>query len=342
MDIIEQYARSNMLSRENVLSLVDEYTLYVFYLGFELEIGNRYNSPIRSKDSNPSFAIFPSNNKYYDYLWKDFGYNESGSIVKLLRLMFDLKSADEVFRLIDRDFDLGLVKGSPIETKIVNYDRPSHKEECSIRVIKRDWNQKDKIYWEEQGISFDHIKKKERYIFPISHFWTKDSQPTPFTPMGLCYTFQIGPYYKIYQPDGGEFKFINNYPSNYIEGFTQLDYSNNDLLIITKSRKEVEWFKDNLNIESICAKSESMMIPKEFIDYLTPRFKKIIVFLDPDAAGYKQAYNYQAIYGFKWYTILPCHFTFAKDPTDHNKLYGDTPTINLIKLILHDVLSKNV
>jgi hypothetical protein len=334
MDILEKYAIEHELTKENVLRLVDEYTLYCHYLDYCPELATRYTSPIRPDDKRPSFTLFNSNNKYYQYLWKDHGYNDSGSIFKLIKILYGLNNINEVLVLIDNDFELGLSTGKPIENKITRYDTPEAREEIIIRVKTRSWNLEDKEYWESQGLTVSFVK--EFNVFPVQYFWTKNSQIVPISPIGICYAYAIGNYFKIYQPYNSEFKFISNYPSNYIEGFIQLKYSSSTL-IITKSLKEVMWFKANLGIDAVAGKSESTMIPEQYITLFKKKYNNIIVFLDPDPAGYKQAYKYQELYGFKWYTILPCYFTNAKDPTDHTKKYNVNSTIQLISQIINEV-----
>lgn len=336
MDILDEYLRNTELSKENVLRLVDEYTLYAYYLDYSPEIGVRYTSPIRREgdkpDDKPSFTVFPSNNSFYEYLWKDHGKRDSGGIFKLIGLLTDLTNMSDILTLIDQDFELGLTTKKPITAKIVKFAKPEIKEEVVIRIKKRDWNKDDLNFWYTQGIS---IKTLQKYnVYPISHFWTKDSQLFPITVSGLAYGYRIADKFKIYQPFNKEYKFITNYPSNYIEGFLQLNYDNNDLLIITKSLKEVMWFKENLNIEAVAGKSETTDIPVEYINLFKDRFKRIIVFLDPDPAGYAQANKYKELYGFDYTTIHPELNLGVKDPTDHNKEYGTEKTIELVKSLL--------
>ena len=59
MDLLEEYNEKYVLSKSRILSEVDEWTLYYFYLGIEdLTTRTTYNSPIRDDDSNPSFSIY--------------------------------------------------------------------------------------------------------------------------------------------------------------------------------------------------------------------------------------------------------------------------------------------
>ena len=53
-----------------------------------------------------------------------------------------------------------------------------------------------------------------------------------------------------------EFKFINNYPQTYVEGHIKLDWTRNDLLVISKSSKENIFFRNHWNIQAVSGKSE--------------------------------------------------------------------------------------
>lgn len=332
MGIIEQYVKENSLNKENVLRLVDEYTLYAHYLDFAPELSIRYKSPIRHKDDYASFTLFPSNNSFYEYLWKDHAMNVSGSIFKLIGYLIDSHNLNDILTHINTEFDLGLGTTKVNDTKIIKYDRPQQREETVIKVRTRDWNEEDRVYWSIQGISIDTLKRHN--VFPITCFWTNEEQTYPIFPKGLCYAYAIGDKFKIYQPFNPDYKFITNYPNTFIEGFIQLDWEDGKLLVITKSMKEVMWFRENMRLNAVAGKSESTIIPVEYINLFKQKFRRIIVFLDPDRAGYKQAYKYQELYGFDWVTLYPCMLTGAKDPTDCNKLHGLEYTKNVVSKLI--------
>ena len=45
------------MSLKDLLDKLDDYDIYSYYVG-QFKIGKLFNSPLRSDDKNPSFAIF--------------------------------------------------------------------------------------------------------------------------------------------------------------------------------------------------------------------------------------------------------------------------------------------
>ena len=64
--------------------------------GAAKKIGKLINSPLRSDDKVPSFAIFRS--KSGDLLFKDHGSGETGNAIKFIKLYKGIQTRDELER----------------------------------------------------------------------------------------------------------------------------------------------------------------------------------------------------------------------------------------------------
>lgn len=314
------------MSKEAILDRVDEFSLYLYYTGIKnLDVGLKVSSPIRNGDFDPSFALYDSNNGIY---WRDYATGEYGDVFNLIKILYNLPTHYDTLKQIVHDFELDEFDGCN-KPKIILKERVK-KEKKTINVINRAFKPSDLIYWEKQGISRPTLRKyntEALYSVTIGNYTFYPRQ---------SYSYQIEEFYKIYSPfEEKKLKFRNNLPTRYIEGLNQLSYTT-DTLIITKSLKECMWFYENMGIEAVAGKSETTMVAKEFIEYFKTKYKRIITFLDPDATGIKFMSKYKEYYGLSGYTILPCRFTFGKDPTDNNNLYGRKYTKELIEVILNN------
>ena len=141
-------------------------------------------------------------------------------------------------------------------------------------------------------------------------------------------------YYKLYCPfEKKEFKFRNNYPATYVEGHLQLDWSRDDLLVITKSMKDCMLFRQHWNIQAVSGKSETTMIPDFIMEKYLKHFKRIVLWLDPDATGCASTEKYISLYPSLEVAKVP-EWVTQKDPTDIYEALRLEKTTSLIKQIL--------
>lgn len=319
-------ARARIPSQSLILEAVDEYTLYCFYTGIhDLIPGVAYNSPLRT-ENHPSFAVYYSR-KYEDieFMWKDFKLGESGSIFKLVRLLFDLKNDKEVYAKISQDFGLGLDLPEVV-TKIRLYNPPS-KLNKKIRVSSIPFTNEALAYWEQFGIGERILQKY--CVTQVSHYWTFDGQPYPRSAFNLTFAYRVGKYYQLYSPYAPKaMKFRSDLPENYFFGYLQLPETGS-MLVIDKSMKDV-MFCSVLNIPAVAGKSEVIHIPHQKILELRNRFDSIFLTLDPDDAGRKQAEVYVSRY--PW--LKPRFLSEAKDKTDLCLKVGKDRASTIIKQML--------
>lgn len=319
------------LDDDSILQRVDEYTLYCFYLGFSPSLRKPYKSPLRDGDSMPSFSIFLTKKSNREYFWKDSGGSsqtgiagDSGDIFKLIRLLYG-DTAKQCFSRINRDFNLGFESDTPPPTnfeKIVHHDPPKDEEPAHIRIKRRKFKTHDVQYWAQFGITAKTLLKFR--VIPISHFWGKQSQQYPYTADKLAYAYPINGKYKVYQPLSKSRKFRTDYDYKCLEGFDQLEYKS-DTLIITKSMKDIMVLWE-YGYEAVSPRGESVPIPIEFIRHFRKKYERIILFFDNDGKHKAEDYPFPEIY-----VPLESH---EKDISDFRKRYGHKQTQILLKQLI--------
>jgi hypothetical protein len=319
-------------TRQEILSRVDEYTLYCYYLDQEIILGRPIVSPIRRGDESPSFVVFTAMRgkglNGFEYSWKDHGAGgQSGNIFKLIQILKGLVSFEDVYALINKDFELGLgLKDIEVTEKISLYSKPTQVE-AKIRIKSCSYSSGGKQFWDRLRI--DEELLKYFHASQISMYWSYPNQRDPKVVKDPTFAYEIGGYYQIYSPYAPKKdKFRNDLPDNYFFGYLQLP-RNGDLLIIDKSMKDLI-FDRRLDYFAVAGKSESIMIPAPKMWELKERFKRIVLMQDPDEAGMIQTEKYLAEYPWLEAKFL----TMAKDKTDLCNLVGFDET----KKILNELL----
>lgn len=309
---------------DTIFRYVDDYSLYCYYIGEELVIGQSYSSPLRKRDINPSFSLFFSSYDLGRIYFKDQGTGESGNVFKFIALLHKI-SYLQAFNKVDTDFLLGIWNDDieNIKHKLITKNVPKIKEKVEIGITSRQWNSSDDYFWwDKYKIDHKTLAKYNVTAVDVLHYKHKNKTHTVY-PKQLTFAYRIGKYYKIYQPYSKEHKFINNYPSHYIEGFEQLPYKQ-DTLIITKSLKDVMQLCV-LGYESVAPRSENIVMPDKYFDYFRSNYKNIYVLFDND--GKHQAHKYP-------FPSIEIPVALGKDISDYVSEHGVFAGEVLIRQIL--------
>lgn len=324
------------LNTRNILSLVSEYDIFKRYIGYDFEIGRSIISPLRN-EKNPSFSIYRSQYGVYDLRYRDFVNGDTGTCFDLV---MKLHSCDfmTALRIIDRDFNLGINDYSkPLAVRAPKIEITAKStESCRISVGIRDWDNRDRMYWTQYGITCKTLIKYQ--VYPLSHFYVGS--------LGvICKDITYGYYFgnekwKIYSPYNLSNRWYSNTSFDIIQGFDQLPAINDqsDVLVLTKALKDVILYHE-VGIPAIAPQSETVILRKEAITKLLERFKTIIVNLDYDYAGIRSGNVYKRLYGFKCFYFtngrLGTTNYNSKDAADYVKNYG----IEKFKELLNNVRS---
>lgn len=328
VDLLKNFIDESALTMSNIRSLVDDYSIISYYLGTELELSTRYSSPLREGDENPSFSIF------YGYgggdesrlFFKDQSTGAYGDVFDFLQLVFKTDTMQIVLNQVNSDLGLNLGSGTaPKLTPTIIKDKPLIKERAKIKIFDQAPTKAYMDYWWNK---YEIVQKytdlyHTRCLSGVKYVY--GDKEVIFNAKTLTISYEIGEFYKIYCPfESKEYKFRNNYPNNYVEGHMQIDWSRNDLLVITKATKECILFRNHWNIQAVSGKSETTMIPPHIMEIYRNHFKRIILWLDPDEAGVRSTIKYCEMYPFLEVAVLPERLP-EKDPTDifeiHRKIY---------------------
>jgi len=323
------------ITKDLLFQEVSDENIFRYYIK-DLQIGKIMHSPLR-EDKNPSFGVYvakPQNELFY----KDFALG-AGDCIKFVSELLHL-SYYEALSQIALDFGLEnkytLSKGlnkSPVKgvyNKSISKDY-SLKSKV-INVTAREWKQRDINFWKQFGIS---LKILEAYnVFPIKWLFINDEV---YNVDRLAYAFMENKddiiTYKIYQPYS-KYKWISNQDKSIHQGYKQLPDSG-EMLIITKSRKDVMSLCAVMEIPAIGIQSESIIIKESVLQEYKDRFKKIYVLFDNDSAGITLAFRYKSLFNIP-ILVIPSKYG-CKDFSDLVKKYGVEESKEIFKeLIKYD------
>lgn len=116
-----------------------------------------------------------------------------------------------------------------------------------IEIVPRSWNKNDKEYWSKLGVSLGYLNT--HFVIPVEQYYIDRGVNTDpkyyYKQSDPCYAYMLGQnskgihFIKLYFPNRNrqkELKFITN--CNVLEGLLNLELTNYDYILITKSSKD--------------------------------------------------------------------------------------------------------
>lgn len=301
------------MSLSDLLEKVDDITIYSYYLG-DFKVGQLMKSPLRAKDDNPSFAVFRARNG--NLLFKDHALGESGNALKFIKMYRGIETRDELERellRILRKITPELQARVASNAKVVSSGLPA-----DVGIVRQPFTKVDKEYWKQFHISLDTLKKFN--VFSIKYYLCNRVVRGTYKDDNPMYAYKVFDKFKIYRPLASKYtKWRTNLTNRDVQGLAELPKEGGNLLIITKSLKDVMCLYE-MGFYAIAAASETTFIPDDILQSLRSKWKKIVLIYDRDATGVKKAreyskkYNIDAIFVHKKYD--------AKDISDAVKANG--------------------
>lgn len=260
-----------------ILSKVTEYDIYAKYIG-QFKVGMIYNSPFR-KDKNPSFGIYYSK-RTKQLLFKDHGTGEYGNVIKFVSLFTGKTKYNDILSdIVDK---LNITNN----TKLVNSKQYIPPTETVIGVVRQEFTDVDINYWKQFNISINTLKKFN--VNSIKYYLCNGIVKGTYKRENPMYAYKVYNNFKIYRPLADKYtKWRNNLTDYDIQGYEQLPQKG-DILFITKSMKDVMCLHE-MGIPAVSPSSESTFLPKDVLEQLKTRFKRIIILFDRDVAGVKRS-----------------------------------------------------
>ena len=294
------------MSLRDLLDRLDDYTIYSYYLG-PFKPGKLMNSPLRNDDKMPSFAIFLS--KTGGLLFKDHGTGESGNALKFMKLYRGIQTRDELEREL-----LKIVRKYNPEQNIrtTTHTRLVSSGVADIGIVRQPFTEVDKRYWKQFHISIDTLKRFN--VFSIKYFLCNRVVRGTYKEDSPMYAYKVYDRFKIYRPLASKYtKWRTNLTNWHVQGLAELPKEGGNLLIITKSLKDVMCLYE-MGFNAIAASSETTFIPERILESLRSKWKHIVILYDRDRTGMLKARDYSKQYKFDCIFV---HKKFkAKDISD--------------------------
>ena len=297
------------MSLRDLLEKVSDYDIYAYYLG-KFKPGKLMNSPLRPDDKIPSFAIFPG--KTGGLLFKDHGTGEAGNALKFIKLYRGIDTREELEHEL-----LKIVRQvNPAQTVRKAVRMAENTSETLIGIVRQPFTEVDKKYWKQFHISTDTLKKFN--VFSIKYFLCNRVVRGTYKEDNPMYAYKVYDKFKIYRPLASKYtKWRTNLTNRHVQGLAELPQEGGNLLIITKSLKDVMCLYE-MGFNAIAASSETTFIPNDIIESLRSKWKHIIILYDRDAAGMRNARKYSKEYKLD---AIFVHKKFkAKDVSDAVKV----------------------
>jgi hypothetical protein len=275
------------MSLRDLLDKVDDYTIYSYYLG-PFKPGKLMNSPLRSDDKMPSFAIFPT--KDGALLFKDHGTGVAGNALKFLKLYKGIQTREELEKEL-----LRIVRRFNPTSSVATVTRSyAPHEDTDIGIVRQPFTEVDKKYWKQFHISIDTLKRFN--VFSIKYFLCNRVVRGTYKETSPMYAYKVYDKFKIYRPLASKYtKWRTNLTNRHVQGLAELPYEGGNLLVITKSLKDVMCLYE-MGINAIAASSETTFIPDDILRSLRRKWKRVVILYDRDATGMMKARDYSKQY----------------------------------------------
>jgi DNA primase len=279
-------------------------------------------SPYRN-ESNPSFII---GNKSGNLSFIDFAdTSKRGDCFEFVKTLHNLSSMDDVLKLIDRDFHLGIASGVATEEykKIVSeYKQPEDlgKRYSLIQVVTRKFNNDELAYWNAYHQSLQDLRDNNVYAIKKvflnkSLFAIKENE--------LTFGYFYDGHWKIYRPFADKkVKWVpNNVPITAMDG--KEDIKDCQTAFINKSKKDYMVMK-KLFPCSCAVQNEGLgCFSTENVEYLRANSEKQILSFDSDVTGVQNSQQITKVFGFGYLNVPKKYLTEGiKDWADLAKTHG--------------------
>ena len=294
------------MSLKDLLDKLTDYDIYSYYVG-QFKIGKLFNSPLRSDDKNPSFAIFKGMNG--GLFFKDHGSGEGGNAIKFVKLYKNINTRDELERELLRIVrKMNPNSGNAIRT----YSYSMNSGPTDIGIVRQPFTDVDKQYWKQFHISIDTLRKFQ--VFSIKYFLCNRVVRGTYKETSPMYAYKVDDKFKIYRPLASKYtKWRTNLTNRNVQGLAEIPKEGGNLLIITKSLKDVMCLYE-MGFNAIAASSETTFIPDDILDSLRHKWKNVIMLYDRDKTGMLESRKYSKQYKLD---ALFVHKRFkAKDISD--------------------------
>jgi len=297
-----QGKKKTKLNIENVLKKVTEYDIFRWYMPNKSWKLNQVTlSPFR-KENNPSFVI---GNKHGRISFIDFAdTSKRGDCFTFVQMLYNLAGVEDVLKMIDRDFGLGIANGKPTEEYkrvVAEYKQPAQEKQYSlIQVITRKFTQEELAYWNQYHQDLEDLRANHVYSIKKLYF---NKQLFPLKETELRFGYFYDGHWKIYRPFGSKKEkwMPNNVPITAMDG--KEDIVNCELAFINKSKKDYMVMK---KVFPCCCAVQNEGIgcfSPENVEYIKANSDKQILSFDSDVTGVQNSQQITKLFDFGYLNV---------------------------------------
>lgn len=374
------------LTKDFIESKISQVSIMSKYLDIPIEIindcinhGHLIKSVFRDDDTNKSMGF--AYNQKGKLKVRDFGgagffediYGVVGYVLSLIceRTIEPNNKQDFYFILKHiaytfSDIIDGKAVDDSLDLSIKNAIKKGMSKKTIIDVVTRPWNENDKKYWNDIGVSLKYLNTN--FVYPVDQYYinrTIDTDPKYYyKAKDPCYAYMLGQnrkgvyLIKLYFPKRNrqkELKFVTN--CNIIEGLLNLELDNYDYILITKSSKDrlsignhlethpfYRGSGEKLKIGIVNLPSENYHLKDNEYYYLQSKLNsdgKIYSLLDFDRTGRLGARFLKEYYDIPYIFITRGEFTLpnyeCKDFSDLFAKYSKDEINNFVKSTINYV-----
>jgi len=334
----------DFINEENILKYVSDYDVFKYYIG-DFKIGRAMNSPFR-KDTQASFNIG------YNHVTHKMYYNDyvlgGGNFIMCVMYLFNLSYQEACNKIvmdlnIQDNFNLFNVNNIPLSNKKFirssNQELEVFKKQTKLYAKKREWLEHDIKFWKQFGITKNTLELFNVYPVEYSMIGEKIFKLDKYA---YCFTENkdSDKTLTIYQPYSNTQKWTKNHDASVWYCWDNLP-DEGDILILTKSRKDIMSIFENTNIPCTGLQNEKIIPKEHIINELKNRFKLIYVLYDND---FDKSINWGREFGKKLcdtYNLLQIEIPDdykSKDFSDLVKNIGVKESVNLLNNLIESHL----
>lgn len=311
------------LTPQSVLQRISEYDIFRFYMkDCNWKINNATYSPFRHED-NPSFMI---GNRSGNLSFIDFAdTSKRGDCFTFVKLLHDLSSMDEVLKLIDRDFGLGITHGTntnEYKRIISEYKQPEEagKRYSTIQVITRKFTNEELAYWNTYYQDIQDLRDNNVYSISKLYF---NKQLFPLKETDLRFGYLYDGHWKIYRPflDKKSKWVPNNVPITAMDGKENI--VNCNTAFINKSKKDFMVMKKIFSCSCAVQNEGVACFSHENIEYLKANSDRQILSFDSDVTGVANSQQITKLFEFDYCNVPRKYLSEdIKDWADLARIHG--------------------
>ena len=285
------------ISKEDILSKVDDYNIFTKYFG-EFIVGEGiYKSKFR-EDKNPSTGFYLS--KTNKLIYNDLSTGEKLDCFGFVAKLYNCSFPEAVQRIA---FDFGLTDAEVPKVELKQWNPEDAVKKEKVIWIKADkWTVINLDFWKDFHITERELVEND--VYPVKELHV-DDKVIPNYHKKLRYAYLLKDvdksYMKVYSPYENDFKWVSSIPNAKPFGLRELP-KKSKTLIITKGQKDrIIWKKYFTDV--IALQHESLAaLPEEIIWQLQGDYDNIWINCDADEAGCKAMKDFE-VYGFKPITV---------------------------------------